>query len=49
MVEKTKAIADGRIGFKNKTEGNIKELNKIIKTHQQITGNDKVPFYVISR
>ena len=48
MVQKTKAIADGRIGFKNGVEGNIKELNEIIKTHKEIFDNNKLAFYVIS-
>ena len=47
MVQKTKAIADGRIGFKNGVEGNIKELNEMIKNHKNFH-SDKLAFYVIS-
>ncbi|EDM24139.1 hypothetical protein [Caminibacter mediatlanticus] len=48
MVQKTKAIADGRIGFKNGVEGNINELNEMIKNNKEIFDNDKLAFYVIS-
>jgi len=48
MMQKTKAIADGRIGFKNGVEGNINELNEMIKNNKEIFDNDKLAFYVIS-
>ena len=45
MVAATKAIADGRIGFKNGMPGDIEELNEIIKTNKNISDLKKTAFF----